>query len=121
MLSQVLLLFVYIVVMCILLCKYWNTKDVKHTPWGTQLYGSFCYFYSGLMAFSSRYWQLHHLYQGFHPDIADGIISTILHPNTIAMGLSRKVWHPDTIGMKGHVLQSGFSANNITFEVRKKF
>ena len=34
-------------------------------------------------------------------------MSTILHPDTIAMGLSRKVWHPNTIGMKGHVLQSG--------------
>ena len=68
------------------------------------------------MAFSSRYWQLHHLYQGFHPDIADGIISTILHPNTIAMGLSRKVWHPDTIGMKGHVLQSGIPSVDFLFE-----
>ena len=101
------LLFVYTVVKYILLCKYWNTKDVKHTPWGTQLYGSFCYFYSGLMAFSSRYWQLHHVYQGFHPNIADGIMSIILHPDTIAIGLSQKVWHPNTIGMKGHVLQSG--------------
>ena len=68
----------------------------------------FCYFYSGLTAFSSRYQQLHHVCQGFHPDIADVIMSTILHPDTITMGLSRKVWHPNTIGMKGHVLQSGF-------------